>query len=272
MTPAKVTLGRQLFSDKRLSRDGTLSCASCHDPTRAFSDGRALAKGIGGAEGTRNSPTLINVGYGASFFWDGRARSLEELALEPIFNPKELGSSEGDLERRMGMRASDVAAALASYLRTIRSGDSRYDRYVAGRTNALSALEKEGQAVFRDKGGCTSCHAGPTFTDEKFHNTGVAWREGRFEDEGRIAVSEIGRDRGAFKTPTLRDLTRTAPYMHDGSLATLDDVIEFYSQGGRQNPTLDPLIKPRNFTAQEKVALLSFLKTLTGRIQDGVLR
>jgi cytochrome c peroxidase len=241
ITREKVSVGRKLFFDKRLSRDSTLSCASCHDPKQAFSDGRAVAQGINGAEGTRNAPALINAGYGASFFWDGRARSLEELALEPIFNPKELGNTEAELERRTGMGAADVAAALASYLRTIRSGDSRYDRYVAGQTHALNALEKEGLAVFRN-GGCTSCHAGPTFTDEKFHNTGVAWRAGRFEDDGRFAASEIERDRGAVKTPTLRDLTRTAPYMHDGSLATLEDVVDFYSEGARQNPTLDPLI------------------------------
>jgi cytochrome c peroxidase len=269
MTREKVALGRELFFDKRLSRDGTLSCASCHDPKLSFSDGRAVARGIGGVEGTRNSPSLINVGYGTSFFWDGRARSLEELALEPIFNPKELGSSQAELERRTGLRAADVAAALASYLRTIRSGDSRYDRYVAGQTRALNALEKEGLTVFRN-GGCTSCHAGPAFTDEKFHNTGIAWRDGHFHDEGRIAVSEVERNRGAFKTPTLRDLTRTAPYMHDGSLATLADVVDFYSDGGRTNPHLDPLLKPINLTPHEKLALITFLKTLTGHVHQAL--
>ena len=266
LTRDKVALGRGLFFDKRLSRDGTLSCANCHDPKLSFSDGRAVARGVGGAKGTRNSPALINVGYGASFFWDGRARSLEELALEPIFNPKELGNTEAELERRTGLSAADVAGAIASYLRTIRSGDSRYDQFVAGQTRALNALEKEGLAVFRN-GGCASCHAGPTFTDEKFHNTGVAWRDGRFNDEGRIMVSEIERDRGAFKTPTLRDLARTAPYMHDGSLAKLEDVVDFYSDGGRKNPYLDLLVKPINLTAHEKLALVSFLKTLTGRVQ-----
>jgi cytochrome c peroxidase len=270
ITHEKVSAGRKLFFDKRLSRDGTLSCAGCHDPKLSFSDGRALARGVDGAEGTRNSPALINVGYGSSFFWDGRAGSLEQLALQPLFNPKELGNTPAELERRTGMREGDIATALASYLRTIRSGDSSFDRYSAGQSGALTAIEKEGLVVFREKGRCTSCHAGPTFSDERFHNTGVAWRDGRFEDDGRFAVSEIERDRVAFKTPTLRDLIRTAPYMHNGSLATLEDVVEFYSEGGRQNPMLDTLIKPRDFTPHEKLALVSFLKTLTGRDQEGV--
>jgi cytochrome c peroxidase len=269
LTREKVMLGRKLFFDKRLSRDGTLSRASCHDPKLSFSDGRALSRGIDGAEGTRNSPTLINRGYGMTSFWDGRVQSLEEQALEPIFNPMELGSTQAELERRTGMRAATVAAALASYMRTIRSGDSRFDRYAAGQSRALNALEKEGLAVFRGRGSCANCHAGPNFTDERFHNTGVAWRGGRIVDEGRFAVSEIERDRGAFKTPTLRDLTRTAPYMHDGSLATLEDVIEFYSEGGRKNPYLDPAIKPINLTPPEKLALVAFLKTLTGQVREG---
>jgi cytochrome c peroxidase len=212
---------------------------------------------------------LINRGYGMTSFWDGRVQSLEEQALEPIFNPMELGSTQAELERRTGMRAATVAAALASYMRTIRSGDSRFDRYAAGQSRALNALEKEGLAVFRGRGSCANCHAGPNFTDERFHNTGVAWRGGRIVDEGRFAVSEIERDRGAFKTPTLRDLTRTAPYMHDGSLATLEDVIEFYSEGGRKNPYLDPAIKPINLTPPEKLALVAFLKTLTGQVREG---
>lgn len=266
LTRAKVALGRKLFFDKRLSRDGTLACASCHDPQRAFSDGRVVARGINGAEGTRNSPALINRGYGASFFWDGRAPALEQQAMEPILNPKELGLSEKELEFRTGLKAAEVTAALASYVRTIRSGDSRFDRYVAGQSRALNVLEKTGLTLFRGKAGCTICHVGPNFTDERFHNTGVAWRDGRLADEGRFAVSGNERDRGAFKTPTLREIARTAPYMHDGSLATLEEVIDFYSGGGRPNPHLDPEIRPRNFTAEEKRALIAFLRSLTGKV------
>jgi cytochrome c peroxidase len=270
LTRDKIETGRKLFFDKRLSRDGTLSCASCHDPRRAFSDGRSVARGINGSEGTRNAPALINRGYGSSFFWDGRAQLLEQQAVQPITNPIELGLTEQDLERRIGMKAADVSAALASYVRTIRSGDSRFDRYAAGQTNALSALEKTGLRIFRGKGGCTACHIGPNLTDEQFHNTGVAWRDGRLADQGRFAVSSRERDRGAFKTPTLREVARTAPYMHDGSLATLEDVVDFYSDGGRPNPYLDPEIRPRNLTAEEKRAVAAFLRSLTGRVRDGL--
>jgi len=269
LTRKKVALGRRLFFDNRLSRDRTLSCASCHDPERAFSDGRAVARGINSAEGTRNAPALINRGYGRSFFWDGSADSLERQALQPIFNPIELGLTVPELERRTGIKAADVAAALASYVRTIRSGDSRFDRYTAGRVDSLNALEKAGLQFFRGKGSCTACHIGPNFTDERFHNTGVAWRDGRLADEGRFAVSGNPRDHGAFKTPTLREIARTAPYMHDGSLATLEDVVEFYSEGGRPNANLDPEIRPRHFSVEEKRALIAFLQTLGGRVREG---
>jgi cytochrome c peroxidase len=268
LTREKVALGRRLFFDKRLSRHGTLACASCHDPKLAFSDGRAVARGLNGAEGTRNAPALINRGYGQSFFWDGRADSLERQALEPILNPIELGLTLSELESRTGMRAPDVTAALASYVRTIRSGDSRFDRFVAG-TGSLIALEKSGMEIFRGKGGCTACHIGPNFTNERFHNTGVAWRDGRMMDDGRFTVSGNSRDRGAFKTPTLRDVARTAPYMHDGSMASLEDVVEFYSQGGRPNPNLDLEIRPRQFTPEEKRALIAFLRSLSGRVREG---
>lgn len=269
LTRAKVELGRKLFFDKRLSRDKTMACVSCHDPKLAFSDGRAVARGINGAEGTRNSPALINRGYGSTFFWDGRAASLERQAIEPILNPKELGMTQAEIEKRLGMKAAEIAGAIASFVRTIRSGDSRFDRYAAGKKDALSALEKTGLALFRGKGACTACHVGPNFTDERFHNTGVAWRDGRLTDEGRFTLSHEERDRGAFKTPTLRDISRTAPYMHDGSLATLEDVVEFYSNGGRRNPNIDAEIRTVNFNAGEKNALVAFLQSLTGRIQQG---
>src|SRR6185295_19580615 len=203
------------------------------------------------------------------FFWDGRVDSLERQALQPILNPIELGLTEAELERRTEMKAADVTAALASYIRTIRSGDSRFDRYAAGRAASLNALEKAGLQLFRGKGGCNACHIGPNFTDERFHNTGVASRDGRLADEGRFAVSGNPRDHGAFKTPTLREVARTAPYMHDGSLATLEDVVEFYSEGGRPNPYLDPQIRPRRFSPEEKRALTAFLQTLSGRVLEG---
>ena len=261
LTRRKVALGHRLFFDKRLSRDGTVACASCHDPKRAFSDGRTVARGVSGVNGTRNSPAIVNRGYGSVFFWDGRAKSLEQQVLEPILNQKELALTQPELERRTGLEAAQVSSVLASYVRTIRSGDSRFDRYGAGKTGALTDLEKAGLAVFRGKGNCWVCHIGPSFTDERLHNTGVAWRDGRLLDEGA--------GKGDFKTPTLREVPRTAPYMHDGTLATLEDVIEFYDRGGRANPNLDPAIKLLRLTASEKAALAAFLRALNGTIREG---
>ena len=261
LTPAKIALGRRLFFDNRLSRDGTLACAGCHGPKLAFSDGRAVARGVGGVEGTRNSPAIVNRGYGALFFWDGRAKTLEQQVLEPILNPKELALTVPELERRTKLPVAEVTAALASYVRTIRSGDSRFDRYAAGSTAALTDLEKAGLALFRGKANCSNCHTGPNFTDERFHNTGVAWKDGRLAD--------IGAGKGDFKTPTLREAARTAPYMHDGSLKTLEEVVDFYSAGGRENPSLDAGIRRLDLTVDEKRALVAFLRSLTGKLQEG---
>ena len=261
LTPAKIALGRKLFFDKRLSLDGTLACASCHDPKLAFSDGRKVARGIGGAEGTRSAPAIVNRGYGKTFFWDGRAKSLEQQALEPILNPKELGMTEAEVERRIGLKIADVTSALASYVRTIRSGNSRFDRYAAGDQHALSDLEKAGLAVFRGKARCTTCHAGPNFTDENFHNTGIAWQDGKLADQGA--------GEGKFKVPTLREVARTAPYMHDGSLATLEDVVDYYDRGGNMNPGLDEDLRPLHLSPEEKRALVAFLRSLSGSIREG---
>ena len=270
LTREKIALGRKLFFDKRLSRDGTVACATCHDPARAFSDGRPVPTGMNAIRGARNAPALINRGYGRHFFWDGRAPTLELQVVQPIRNPTELGLTDEEVERRTGRTVAEVTAALASYVRTIRSGDSRFDRYTAGERNALTPLEKSGLDVFRGRGGCTTCHLGPSFTDEQFHNTGVAWHDGRLLDPGRFNVTGAPRDRGAFKTPTLREVARTAPYMHDGSLATLEAVVDFYSEGGRANPFLDPEMRPRDFTIEEKRALVAFLRALTGRVREGL--
>ncbi len=174
-----------------------------------------------------------------------------------------------EVTARVGLDERTIARALAAYVRSVRSGNSRFDRFAAGETGALSALEKAGLQVFRGKGNCTACHVGPNFTDERFHNTGVAWRDGRFVDEGRAAVTSIDADRGAFKTPTLREIARTAPYMHDGSLPTLEAVIDFYDQGGRANPYLDPEMRPRRFAPEERIALVAFLRSLSGEVREG---
>jgi cytochrome c peroxidase len=261
LTQAKIALGRRLFFDKQLSRDGTLSCATCHDPKLAFSDGRKLARGINGAEGNRNVPAIVNRGYGESFFWDGRAKSLERQVLEPILNPKELGMTEAEVERRTGRRIAEVATALASYVRTIRSGNSPYDKYTNGDAKALSAEAQAGLAVFRGKGRCTTCHVGPNLTDERLHNTGIAWRDG--------TLADTGAGEGRFKVPTLREVARTAPYMHDGSLRALEDVVNYYDRGGNANPYLDEDVRPLHLSAAEKSSLVEFLRSLSGAIREG---
>lgn len=269
ITQGKVALGRQLFFDRRLSRDGSIACATCHNPNRAFSTPLSVATGVGGRQGRRNAPALINRGYGRTFFWDGRMPSLEEQVLKPIQDPNEMDLTLEEASARVKLDVPALSHALASYVRTILSGDSAYDRFVNGDRTALSDEQKLGLQIFRGKGNCTACHVGPNFTDEQFHNTGVAWRDGRLADEGRFAISANPRDHGAFKTPTLREIARTAPYMHDGSLATLEDVVDFYSEGGRPNPYLDSEIRPRNFTPEEKRALIAFLRSLSGQVLEG---
>jgi cytochrome c peroxidase len=261
VTAAKIDQGRQLFFDRRLSRDGSVSCASCHDPTRAFSDGRAVAVGVFGRRGRRNAPALINRGYGRLFFWDGRARSLEQQVLMPIADPNEMDLPVDDAARRVGVDPDELARALATYVRTRLFGDSPYDRLAEGDVHALSEEAQHGLAIFRGKGNCTACHVGPNFSDEKLHNTGIAWNG--------VSLSDIGGGRGDFKTPTLREVARTAPYMHDGSLATLDEVVDFYDRGGRSNPNLDPEIHPLKLTSEDKAALVSFLRALTGTAAPG---
>lgn len=262
LTPEKVALGRQLFFDRRLSRDGTIACATCHNPNRAFSMPLSVPTGVFGRQGSRNAPALINRGYGRAFFWDGRSASLEDQVLKPIQDPNEMDMRLDELSARLKLNPSVISRTLASYVRTILSGDSPYDRFVNGDRTALSAEQQEGLRIFREKGNCTACHVGPNFTDEQFHNTGVAWRDGALTDEGH--------GHGTFKTPTLREVVRTGPYMHDGTFNSLEDVVEFYSQGGRQNPFLDPEIRPRNFTSGEKMALIAFLRSLNGHVFEGL--
>lgn len=286
LTREKVMLGRQLFFDPQLSADGAHSCASCHDPERAFTDGRAVAEGVSGRQGTRNTPSLVNRGWGSIHFWDGRAETLEEQALTPLQDPKEMNmrldavvsrlKSNPDYGARFkavfhrDISSDDLASAIASYVRTIRSGNARFDRFVrdgAGYTDQ----ELLGLNVFNGKGNCHVCHGGRNFTDEAFHNTGVAWLGGRLVDEGRFAITGKAYHHGAFKTPSLREVARTAPYMHDGSLKTLEEVVEFYDRGGHPNPYLDVnMIGPLHLTPEERQALVAFLKTLSGTIQDGM--
>ena len=270
LTAEKIELGRRLFNDRRLSRDGSISCASCHNPDRAFSTAQPIAIGVFGRRGLRNAPVLINRGYGRAFFWDARITTLEDQVLRPIEDPNEMDLAVAEAAARVGLSPDALSRALASYVRSILSGASPYDRFINGDRSALSEEQQAGLQIFRGKGNCTACHVGPTFSDEKLHNSGVAWREGRLQDEGGFAVTGKTEHRGAFKTPTLREVVRTAPYMHDGSLATIEEVVKFYDEGGRPNPTIDPEIHPLRLTVDQQRALTAFLESLSGTIREGV--
>lgn len=285
LTAEKAALGRKLFFDKRLSRDNSVSCGTCHDPELGFTDREPVAVGVDQQKGTRRTPRLINRGYGQTFFWDGRAQSLEEQVLKPIENPIEMDLALAEAVGRVaedaeyaaafqvafgeGPNPSAVAMALASYVRTIVSGDSPYDRYVAGDADALTPEQRRGLELFRGKAACAVCHLGPNLTDEEFHNTGVGWKEGPPEDLGRAKVTDHPEDRGAFKTPTLREVALVGPYMHDGSLETLEDVIDFYNDGGEANDYLDRDMTALDLTEQEKADLVAFLEALNGEVREG---
>jgi cytochrome c peroxidase len=276
LSAEKAALGRALFFDPALSRSGTVACATCHIPARAFTDDKPLATGVFGRRGTRRAPAILNRAYGKSFFWDGSAATLEEQVLKPITNPFEMDLPLEEALTRLKatgkypqLDALGLASALSTYVRTILAGDSPYDRYVAGDRAALSAQQLAGLRLFRGKAGCASCHLGPNLTDERFHNTGTGWRDGQFADTGRFVLTGREEDRGAFKTPTLREVARHPPYMHDGSLATLEDVVEHYDKGGNPNPSLDAEMRPLHLTGDEKRALLRFLEALTGTVREG---
>lgn len=268
---AKEALGRQLYFDTRLSSDRTVSCASCHDPAKGYSNGEPTSPGVGGQRGGRNSPTVINAAYAKLQFWDGRAKRLEDQALGPISNPIEMNlplaeaierinAIEGYRTQFQAVFGTDatpdaLAKAIACYERTIVSGNAPYDRFKAGDATALSPAAQRGMALFFGKANCSACHSGASFTDSGFHNIGVAG-----SDPGRFAISKLEGDTGAFKTPTLREIARTAPYMHDGSQATLEEVLDHYNKGGNPNPYLDEELFALKLSAEELADLAVFLK------------
>lgn len=268
ITAEKIELGRRLFNDRRLSRDNSIACSSCHDPERAFSAPEPVSPGVRGRRGRRNAPALINRGWGQSFFWDGRVARLEEQVAHPIEDRDEMDLPIEQAASRVGLSTRDLTGALATYVRSIMSGNAPYDRYIHGDRAALSAEEQSGLRVFRGKGNCTACHIGPSLTDERFHNTGIAWADASrsFRDEGRAAVTGAAKDRGAFKTPTLREVARTAPYMHDGSIATLEDAIDYYDRGGNRHLLIDEEVRPLGMTPAEKRSLVAFLRALSGTV------
>lgn len=270
----KIALGKQLYFDGRLSRDNTVSCASCHDPRKGYSNGERFATGVGGKKGGRSAPTVINAAYNMFQFWDGRAGSLEEQALGPIQNPIEmnmtltevvakLNAIEGYRKQFQQVFGTDVtsegiAQAIAAYERTVLSGDAPYDRFKAGDKDALSESAQRGMKLFFGKAHCSACHVGPNFTDNAFHNVGVGMDQQQ-PDVGREAISKLEGDRGSFKTPTLREIAKTAPYMHDGRFDTLSEVLDHYSGGGIANDYLDEEIYELKLTVQEKADLVQFL-------------
>jgi cytochrome c peroxidase len=312
-TPEKIELGRLLFNDKRFSADSSVSCASCHHADKAFTDGLPVAKGLNGQLGTRNAPTVVNAAFYKTLFLDGRANSLEQQAFGPFVNSIEHGLKnyqaivdvvQHDTRypqqfnkvfaiQANGITIDDVVKAIASYERTLISGDSAFDRYLFGRDHSiLSSSAERGMGIFKNKGHCVTCHEiswnNALFTDNRFYNIGVSFKrlasvlddlitlvnQGKNSDDFSITAfqrSELGRfnvtkhleDIGKFKTPTLRNIALTAPYMHDGSMKTLEEVIEHYDKGGDKNRFIDTQIFPLHLTQQEKADLVEFLRSLT---------
>lgn len=276
----KVELGKQLYFDPRLSKNNSISCAFCHNPGTGFADPRQFSIGAFGKAGGRQAPTVYNTAFNPFQFWDGRRDSLEAQAIEPIHNPIEMAETHESVVPKIAkikgyreqfrkvfgidVSLQAIAEAIAAFERTIVSANSAFDKYVMGDKNAMDEAAIRGMALFKGKARCILCHNGPNFTDNQFHNLGVPQEGILKEDLGRYEVTRLERDRGAFKTPTLRSVAETAPYMHDGVFKTLEEVIDFYDRGGGPNPNLDPLIKPLGLAPEEKADLIAFLKALTG--------
>ena len=276
----KVNLGKQLYFDGRLSKNNAISCAFCHNPGTGFADARQFSLGAFGTAGGRQAPTVYNTSFNPFQFWDGRATSLEEQAIGPIHNPIEMAETHETVVPKIakipgyqkqfravfgaGVSLQGIADAIAAFERTIVSANSAFDKYAMGESKAMDEAAIRGMQLFKGKARCVLCHNGPNFTDNQFHNLGVPQEGLLKEDLGRYNVSRRERDKGAFKTPTLRSVTETAPYMHDGVFKTLEDVIEFKNKGGEPNPNLSPLMKPLSLTPEEKAYLLAFLKALQG--------
>ena len=276
----KAELGKLLFFDARLSPDGSVSGASCHSPRHAFADATSVSTGFHGQRGARNAPALINAAFSMDFFWDGRAGTLEDQIKGPVANPLEMASSptaattkiqaiggyKPYFQRAFGdpqVSWPRISQAIATFERTLVSGNSPYDSYQAGGKAALTDAQIRGLHVFRDSR-CNVCHAAPYFTNGTFANLGVGSDKAN-PDTGRYAVTHDDHDWGTFKTPTLRDIALTAPYMHDGSLATLEEVVDLYDRGGIPNRNLDNRIRPLHLGAQQKQDLVAFLQSLSGQ-------
>ncbi len=281
MTEAKVELGKLLYFDPRLSADGTLSCATCHDPEMAWTEHQPTSEGIGGAFGDRNSPTIINSAYATVQFWDGRADSLEEQALGPIENPIEMGhtldsmiATLSDLEVYAdkfqevfgtGVTEEGVAKAIAAFERTVLSGNSPYDQFQAGDEEALSEAQQRGWKLFEDAG-CVTCHTPPLFSNYRFYNAGIGM-DTEEPDPGRKDVTGQDQDMGAFRVPPLREIANTHPYFHNGSVEELRDAVAIMAGGGIDNPYLSAMMKAvrsAELTDQDIDDLTEFMHALSG--------
>ncbi|MFK7888092.1 MAG: cytochrome-c peroxidase [Gammaproteobacteria bacterium] len=287
VTAERVELGKMLFFDPRLSGDDTISCASCHNPNFGWSDAMPTGRGFNGQVLHRASPTVINTAYNAIQMWDGRARTLEQQATGPMLAASEMNMDLGDLVAWLkanpgytkafdaaypgeAISVATLSKAIASFERTVISRDSPFDRWVSGDAAAITAQQIRGFNIFVDseKGNCAVCHSAPNFTDDGFHNVGLASYLDENPDMGRFEHLPLGVMKGAFKTPTLRDITRTAPYFHDGSAATLADVVEHYARGGDIEEDLSPNMKPLNLSKHEKADLVAFLEALTSPARE----
>ncbi len=275
-TPAKLALGKRLFSDPALSVNGTVACTSCHDPALGFTDGVPIGRGVARKPLVRHTPHLWNLAWGAAYFWDGRAHTVEEQVRGPIEDPLEMGESLPHLARKLTRDRSyrkafaeafpehprigpeQITAALAIHVRSLVSPKTRFDAWADGDETALNTEEKAGFALFNGKAGCSNCHSGWAFTDRSFHDIGLTG-----SDLGRGKVIDLPAADHAFQTPSLRELAWTAPYMHDGSLATLDAVLDHYDHGVVRRPSLSPDLKRVALSESERSALLAFLATLS---------
>lgn len=277
---SKIKLGEQLYFDGRLSKNNAISCAFCHTPGLGFADPKQVSLGVDGKRGGRQSPTVYNTAFNPVQFWDGRAGSLEEQAIGPIVNPVEMAETYENVVKKLsalqgyrdqfqavfgtGVSVQGIGEAIAAFERTIISTNSSFDKFVLGDQTAMSEDAQRGMALFKGKARCILCHNGPNFTDNQFHNLGVPQVGPMKEDLGRYYVTRQERDKGAFKTPTLRSIIETAPYMHDGAFKTLEEVVDFLNAGGGPNSHLSPLMKPLGLNAKEKTDLIAFLQALTG--------
>jgi len=279
ITPAKFDLGKQLFEDARLSGDESLSCASCHPREMAYADAVRFSEGAGGAPMPRHTPTLLNAAYYRYINWDGKFANIPQLVLAVLANPRNMNMQDEDvlvarLESVPAYRAQfrelfgggptkqRVALAIDAYVRALTTPNSPFDRYAAGNTAALTDAQKHGLELFVGKAECAMCHRGPNFEDDQFHALGIGG-----DDAGRFKITGVEADRNAFKTPTLRNVALTAPYMHDGSLSTLREVTDFYNAGGGGRPPKSVLLRKLNLTDNEKSDLVAFLESLTGTVE-----